>query len=1059
MEYLLEFIHREWKDVCILDHEKCRIKRTNIDNEYGSYNLSNDKIIINWDNWVGDDIFIKLNNSFYQEIIYEKNKYNFIHSEWTDICLIYNNVIIRKNITNEKGLYKLNCNKIIINWEKWDGDDIFINLFDNYYQKILYEKYIENYNIREIILEYENYTIECLLNEDNKNIFNKIKLANFGNYSLLNKYMVITWPDRNEKFVEINYNHYKIMGNNIVYEKYKKINNEYYIDKNCKSDTNLNNKIYNYKILDFKNTNNNINNGLNHLINNIDILNNKRYLNIHNINTYLSSFKYTNDLNNFTELNLNFEIPDKTTKRCLSLVEWGYPPFGGGENWLLNFSKLLHNNNYDNYLICFSDPFKNEYFTETCLINLDYVKIIQMPKDMIEIIKIVKLINPDIINHQGIYREFFMKISNILEIPFLTGFCFWQNIIKFNQSNININMLSNSTLEKTDEFNDILKNSYTYISSDFVNDIIHHLYNIKLDVIETISLKNEFYIDPEYNDYDIKKYVTLINSHNNKGGYLLKYLFENLDINIPLLVVYTEYDPVIDIGYLMNLLNERNIKKNINKIITEKIDIKIIYRKTRILLIPSLCEETFCKVGYEGMINKIPILSTSNGNLKYLLKNYSIFIEDFNFPDWKYQIENLYYNIDLIKNYSYKYILDSMEDVVENKILNKITNIKESKYKLNEKNIGLIIPWADQGLGIQGREYYITLKELGYTPFVLSFRPYHATYHDLYLQSNKDEWDYENITYSDNIRENLSYDEIFDFVYKNNIKQIIIIEGTFINIFKLSLFLKLINVKIYLVVNIECIRMIELSYHNIYDRILTNNLESECIMSNMFKNKSKYLGFNLNHPYFKEINKHIRTNLNKIKFCCIGGLNSITRKNINLIISAFYNIFEENINRDWELNVYIQGVELPNLINNYQCECINYHIKNFTYKEIVNSYYNNDIFIHMGSHEGLGLGFFEALYCGTPILTIDWTPNNEIIDNYSNGWLIDCSFSEIYDNDNSFINKGIVHEDILKNKINEILTDKDNTLQIINNTINNKGSLYDKNKNIFNKNLIDILSS
>jgi hypothetical protein len=27
---------------------------------------------------------------------------------------------------------------------------------------------------------------------------------------------------------------------------------------------------------------------------------------------------------------------------------------------------------------------------------------------------------------------FFMKISNILEIPFLTGFCFWNDIIKFN---------------------------------------------------------------------------------------------------------------------------------------------------------------------------------------------------------------------------------------------------------------------------------------------------------------------------------------------------------------------------------------------------------------------------------------------------------------------------------------------------------------------------------------------------------------------------------------------------------------------------------------------------
>lgn len=38
-----------------------------------------------------------------------------------------------------------------------------------------------------------------------------------------------------------------------------------------------------------------------------------------------------------------------------------------------------------------------------------------------------------------------------------------------------------------------------------------------------------------------------------------------------------------------------------------------------------MVDETFCRVGYEGMINKIPILSTKNGNLKYLLEDYADF--------------------------------------------------------------------------------------------------------------------------------------------------------------------------------------------------------------------------------------------------------------------------------------------------------------------------------------------------------------------------------------------------------------------------------------------------
>ena len=52
---------------------------------------------------------------------------------------------------------------------------------------------------------------------------------------------------------------------------------------------------------------------------------------------------------------------------------------------------------------------------------------------------------------------------------------------------------------------------------------------------------------------------------------------------------------------------------------------------------------------------------------------------------------------------------------------------------------------------------------------------------------------------------------------------------------------------------------------------------------------------------------------------------------------------------------------------------------NETYKKNVENYLNTDIFIHFGSHEGLGLGFYESLYMGTPILTIDWIPNSEIV--------------------------------------------------------------------------------
>jgi hypothetical protein len=389
------------------------------------------------------------------------------------------------------------------------------------------------------------------------------------------------------------------------------------------------------------------------LINNKNNLKNKNYLCFDNIENYLNNGnKSINEsINNIINYNIKINIPKKNGKRALTLAEWGYPAFGGGENWLLTFNQILHINGYETYFICFSDPFKNEYFNKINLIDLGYVKIIQMPKHILEIIQIIKIIDPDFIHHQGINRISFMKLSNVLEIPFLTGFCFWNDIIKFNLPNININMLSNERLEKTDVFEYIIKNSYTYVSSEFVNDIIYKLYNIKLDVIDTISSKEDFYIENNFandDEYSKKIYVTIINCHYHKGGFLIKYLCETLDFNIPLQLVYTENDPNISIDYVRELIKKRNLVKNINIVISEKVNIKIIYNKTRILLTPSICEETFCRVAYEGMMNKIPIISTSNGNLKYLLNEYAIFINELNIHEWKITIENIYNDHKLI---------------------------------------------------------------------------------------------------------------------------------------------------------------------------------------------------------------------------------------------------------------------------------------------------------------------------------------------------------------------------------------------------------------------------
>ena len=393
---------------------------------------------------------------------------------------------------------------------------------------------------------------------------------------------------------------------------------------------------------------------------------------------------------------------------------------------------------------------------------------------------------------------------------------------------------------------------------------------------------------------------------------------------------------------------------------------------------------------------------------------------------------------------------------IKNNVKNIISKAIVSKYKPNSNNILIIAPWADQGLGIQARSYYNTLKKIGFNIFIFSFKPYHASEENNFLQVDKNEWDYENIYYSPNYRENIDPFEILNVIHTNKIKNVLLIEATFEPIFKIMSLLKLINIKTFLIVNIECVKISEINYHVLFDKILCNNFNSYYILNNLIPNKCSYLGFHLENDYFKNYIKETKNN-KKLKFVCCGGLNSISRKNIDKIFESFYNILTEN-NYNIELTILIQGIEISHKLNKDHPKIIK-KFKNYSYNENLNNISQNDIFIHCGGQEGLGLGFYEALYLGLPVLTLDWTPNNEIIKNNYNGWLIPINIDKVYENQECLINRAIINDINLKNKILEIITNLDNTNAIINNTINNKDYFIKRNKNKFEDNLSRFLST
>lgn len=367
---------------------------------------------------------------------------------------------------------------------------------------------------------------------------------------------------------------------------------------------------------------------LNYLIYKFDLKNNKileiPYLNKKNYNELTKSCSNYVDFyeNIFTKEFLEkvkkclFKL-DPNKKNVLTVANSIFPPAGGGENWLLDTCNFL--DNYNHICLCFEDVANEKKFNHTNIVEYNKFQIIQTSFDLCKIFYLQNIFNFDFVLHQGSFRYDIAKICSILKLKMISCFCFWNGLIEQTDDGdlININMENRKYnphhlfLEKWD----FVK---FYCPSEFVSQISEYNCNKKIPIIENISIINCKKIIPNQG-----KYVTLFNTHPLKGGMELLFLLKNLDIKIPIMAVITEkwfnFEEKIKKEFEL-----RNKKNNINVLFFEKqLNIEDLYNKSKVILIPSLVDETFCRVCYESVILNKKIVSYDSGNIKNILKNYT----------------------------------------------------------------------------------------------------------------------------------------------------------------------------------------------------------------------------------------------------------------------------------------------------------------------------------------------------------------------------------------------------------------------------------------------------
>jgi len=705
-------------------------------------------------------------------------------------------------------------------------------------------------------------------------------------------------------------------------------------------------------------------------------------------------------------------------KRYVIVSNWTRP-FGGGEEFLFQTMQWASQLGMKSYWIGFCNA-KNEPFKEFELVVYDFGLILKIPGGFSQkkTINWLKLLRPDIVHHQGQLRKDFFECCEQNRIEFMSGYHFWWGAICLDSEKKNVDILENAKYHTTD---DELKYLYDkkycnlYTVTKFVSNCI--------EKVTSYKIPDNIYASSSYSKCKItnmnilkNRYVSMVNIHKLKGGEILLHLMKRCK-NIPFLGVKTEYGSEDLDKEIEDAVRERNEDGEQCMIMDRVSDAKIIYQQTKILLVPSLVDETFCRVVNEAMMNGIPVLTTGAGNIKFLVGNNHLVIPFENKRKWKSVVEELYFHDDVLLKYSKEalmnYNLFSEQRAIE-LFERKVSNVLQ---KSKEMNVMIFSPWCDQGLGIQSRNYSDILKRTDYNVHIFALKPYNAD-SCIEMQRNPEEWRMDYIYYSPKNREEVTDIEIITFVKKYNIGKCLLPETCWFRVFEIAKLLKKINVKCYAIPNIEIVRKDEIFKHRYFHKILCNNNLCKNIFNSYGIINTEYIGYGIDNDNIKFKSKKMGE---KIKFLFIGGMNAFSRKHGIEICEAFDLAYQKR--KDIELTCTVQMFNLledvyKNKIDKFiNHPGINFIQEHLTYSDIINKYYENHISIQVSKHEGLGLGFYEALNTGTPIISLDTPPHNEIIKNEVNGWIIPCHYKKMIDNKDPLFESAYFDPKVLGEKI------------------------------------------
>lgn len=625
----------------------------------------------------------------------------------------------------------------------------------------------------------------------------------------------------------------------------------------------------------------------------------------------------------------------------------------------------------------------------------------ELSKQVVE--HMVDHLEPDFVYTTDVVMETVTRVCFQRQVPIITCWHFWHPGIKlgpqFNRQIMNNHHTIDDTLHPLRRMS-----TKSYVCSEFVQQVFLKVSEYpKPRVIPSVP-QNRIIVANR-----VPTYVVMANLHSLKGGEIFLELVKRH--NIPLWGLYPERDTEKRMPEQIIRAAEGKSHVRLDKRVD---DMTRVYSQARLVICPSIVDETFGRVAMESVANRIPLLVANTGNLKYLFPDEEFYLDPHNPGESADRIASLtdeeLHRIQEKQQDRYKHICYNYKQTF-------FTLLDDTLH--NKETTMIFCLWADHGIGIQARTYVRAFEEEGIPTSIFSYTSYvkeREPWHRRKFQADSKEWYHPRCYYSPNVREKVTDKELESFVREYNVKTCVIIETCWFRIFEIAKFMRSRGITAVAVPNAELVRSDEIEKHNNFDVLACNNQQAMDLFQrhSKLKHKARMLGF----PVFFE---PAVSRTGPIKLLLVGGLTGARRKNTPLVSRVFSHL-QIDSESTTNLRLTITGQTKESLGDVVEHENITYITGNLRHGDIERLYYEHDIVIIVSEHEGLGLSFFEAMKYGCPIVTVNHAPHNEIVKHGVNGWLLDADEIETRNNPYPMVKSAAVKADALKAWFSEINT-------------------------------------